>query len=94
MRFSDIVCYFQKLFEDHIVVGFAAIGALLSRFLFPTPEYKWSAISVLCIFMLDLLTKLKYRGKRLPKKNIRRGDGVCLILICSIQVYSTEGKSP
>lgn len=58
MKLADVICYVQKLFESYILVALAAIGSSLFNFLLPTHEYRVSAISVLCVFVLDILTRL------------------------------------
>jgi VanZ family protein len=58
MSLTEVGNYIQKLFQNHILVCFAAIGAFLYNFFFPDTQYLYSAIAVLGIMLLDLLTKL------------------------------------
>lgn len=55
---TEVGNYIQNLFQNHILVCFAAIGAFLYSFFFPDTQYLYSAIAVLGIMLLDLLTKL------------------------------------
>lgn len=63
LNLSDVGSYIQKLFENHLLVGLAAIVAFLYNFLFPDTQYLYSAAAVLGIMLLDLVTKL-YALKR------------------------------
>ena len=63
MSLTEMSNYVHKLFQNHILVGIAAIGAFLYNFFFPDTQYLYSALAVLGIMLLDLLTKL-YALKR------------------------------
>lgn len=63
MSLQEIGSYIQKLFHNHILVALSAIGAFLYNFFFPDTQYLYSAVAVLGIMLLDLVTKL-YALKR------------------------------
>lgn len=58
LNVEDIWVYIKTLFSDHILVYISAFGAMIVRFLFPTYEYKVGAIAVMCIIILDVITKI------------------------------------
>lgn len=63
MDLNGIFNYIQKIFENHILVFFTAIGAFLYSFLFPDVQYFYSSVAVMGAMVLDLFTKL-YALKR------------------------------